>query len=129
MQHSLVNEEVCKKSDSLKYATPTPCSPIHTTSIYAPISLPSHPPHPIHIYIPFSTHPNITPPHYHNRHHLFSTSKRCIAAYAMTMNPAEKTPSPMTSLHSARLSNPNADKIDAPGTSMSRPYLWSMRVR
>lgn len=47
----------------------------------------------------------------------------------MTMNTPEITPSPMTSLHSACVSNPNALRMDAPGTSMSRPYLWSIKVR
>lgn len=47
----------------------------------------------------------------------------------MTMNTPEIAPSPMTSLHSACVSNPNALRMDAPGTSMSRPYLWSIKVK
>lgn len=47
----------------------------------------------------------------------------------MIINTPEITPSPITSLHSACVSNPNALRIDAPGTSMSRPYLWSINVR
>lgn len=47
----------------------------------------------------------------------------------MMMNTPEITPRPMTSFHRACVSNPNALRMDAPGTSMSRPYLWSIRVR
>lgn len=61
--------------------------------------------------------------------HLFSTSRKCIATYAMTMNTPEIMPSPITSDHRASVSKPKALKIEAPGTSMSRPYLWSISVR
>lgn len=47
----------------------------------------------------------------------------------MTMKAPDMTPSAMTSCHSAKASKPKALRIEAPGTSMSRPYLWSMRVR
>jgi hypothetical protein len=45
------------------------------------------------------------------------------------MNMAEIMPKPTTSCHRARVSKPNALRIEAPGTSMSSPYLWSMSVR
>ena len=53
--------------------------------------------------------------------YLFSTSKKCIHMYAIMTNTAPKTARPMTSFQSARLSKPNALKMLAPGTSISRP--------
>jgi hypothetical protein len=53
----------------------------------------------------------------------FSTSKKCIAPYAMIMKAPENTARPITSLQKARLSKPNALRMEAPGTSISRPYL------
>ena len=61
--------------------------------------------------------------------HRFSTNSTCIAAYAITTNAPEITASPITSVHSAAVSNPNALRMDAPGTSISRPYLWSINVK
>lgn len=52
-----------------------------------------------------------------------------MAAYAMTINAAEMIANPITSFHMASVSKPNALRMEAPGTSMSRPYLRSMRVR
>jgi hypothetical protein len=63
------------------------------------------------------------------QHYLFSTSKKCIAAYASTINAPQYTPSPIQSFHSAWTSKPKLLRIAEPGTSMSRPYLWSMRLR
>src|SRR5271155_4635865 len=56
-------------------------------------------------------------------HYLFSTSKKCIAPYAMIMKAPENTARPITSVQKARLSKPNALRMEAPGTSISRPYL------
>src|SRR5947209_18373866 len=56
-------------------------------------------------------------------HYLFSTSKKCIAPYAMIMKEPENTARPITSFQKARLSKPNALRMEAPGTSISRPYL------
>lgn len=61
--------------------------------------------------------------------YLFSTNSRCIARYASTMNAPPYTASPMQSLHSAWTLKPKLLKMAEPGTSMSRPYLWSMRER
>ena len=61
--------------------------------------------------------------------HRFSINKICIAAYAMTMKALEKMARPMTSVQMASASKPKAERMEAPGTSMSRPYLWSTRVR
>ena len=61
--------------------------------------------------------------------HLFSTSKKCIARYASNTNDAPNTPNPIQSFHSAWVSKPNELKIAEPGTSISKPYLWSMRER
>ena len=47
----------------------------------------------------------------------------------MMMNEPEMIANPITSRHMARVSKPKALKIDAPGTSISRPYLRSVRVR
>ncbi len=47
----------------------------------------------------------------------------------MTMNAPDIIPRAMTSGHSAKASNPKALRMEAPGTSISRPYLWSMSVR
>ena len=55
--------------------------------------------------------------------HLFSTSKKCIAPYAIIMKAPENMARPITSFHIAKLSKPNALRIEAPGTSISRPYL------
>lgn len=65
----------------------------------------------------------------HHRYHRFSTSKICIAPYATMINTPEITPSPITSIQRACVLNPNALRIDAPGTSMSKPYLWSTNVK
>jgi hypothetical protein len=56
-------------------------------------------------------------------HYLFSTSKKCIAPYAMITKAPENTARPITSFQKARLSKPNALRMEAPGTSISRPYL------
>jgi hypothetical protein len=56
-------------------------------------------------------------------HYLFSTSKKCIAPYAMIMKAPENTARPITSFQKAKLSKPNALRMEAPGTSISRPYL------
>jgi hypothetical protein len=56
-------------------------------------------------------------------YYLFSTSKKCIAPYAMIMKAPENTARPITSVQKARLSKPNALRMEAPGTSISRPYL------
>lgn len=61
--------------------------------------------------------------------YLRSTSSTCIAAYARTTNAAANTPNPTTSLHSACVSNPNVLRIAEPGTSISMPYLWSIKLR
>ena len=53
--------------------------------------------------------------------YLFSTSRMCIAPYAIMINAPQKIASPMTSLHNARLSKPNALSMLAPGTSISSP--------
>jgi hypothetical protein len=53
--------------------------------------------------------------------YLFSTKKKCMAPKAMIIKTPENTASPMTSLQSARVSNPNALRIEAPGTSISSP--------
>jgi hypothetical protein len=58
-----------------------------------------------------------------------STRRTCIAPYANKMKAAEKTASPTTSFHRARTSNPKELRMAEPGTSMSRPYLWSTRLR
>jgi len=55
--------------------------------------------------------------------YLFSTSRKCIAPYAMIMKAPENTARPITSVQKARLSKPKALRMEAPGTSMSRPYL------
>lgn len=67
-----------------------------------------------------------TPSHHHYR---LSTNKKWMPKYPSNKNAPQKTDKPMTSLHSARLLNPKLDKMDEAGTSMSRPYLWSIRVR
>src|SRR5271156_6362703 len=56
-------------------------------------------------------------------HYLFSTSKKCLAPYAIIMKAPENTARPITSVQKARLSKPNALRMEAPGTSISRPYL------
>lgn len=56
------------------------------------------------------------------KHYRFSINKKCIAVYAITTKAAPNTASPIVSFQKARLSNPKALRIDAPGTSISRPY-------
>ena len=67
---------------------------------------------------------HIKPPHYR-----FSTSSKCIARYASKTNAPPNTPSPMQSFHNACVLKPKELRIAEPGTSISRPYLWSMRER
>jgi len=61
--------------------------------------------------------------------YLFSTSRKCIAAYANTMKLAPKTASPIASDFKAPLLKPKELKMAAPGTSISRPYLWSIKLK
>ena len=58
-----------------------------------------------------------------------STSRKCIATYPSTKKTPQNTASPTASDHSARLLKPKELRIAEPGTLMSRPYLWSARLR
>ena len=62
-------------------------------------------------------------------HYRFSTSSKCIARYARTTNAAPKAARPMQSRHKAWTLKPKELRMAEPGTSMSRPYLWSTRLR
>lgn len=52
-----------------------------------------------------------------------------MAAYANTMKLAPKTANPTASDGRALLLKPKELRMAAPGTSISRPYLWSIKLK
>ena len=61
--------------------------------------------------------------------HLLSSRSTCMAAYARTTNILPKMARPMQSRQRAITLKPKELRMAEPGTSISRPYLWSTRLR
>jgi len=61
--------------------------------------------------------------------HLLSSRSTCMAAYARTTNMPPKMAKPMQSRQRAITLKPKELRMAEPGTSISRPYLWSTRLR
>ena len=59
--------------------------------------------------------------------YLFSIRSTCIAIYAKIRTTPQITPNPITSGHKAWVLKPKAVRMLAPGTSISMPYLWSIK--
>lgn len=63
------------------------------------------------------------------RYYLLSTNTKWIPAYPSTKKAAQNTAKPTASFHNSNTWKPKELRIVAPGTSISRPYFLSSRLK